>query len=169
LLTLFLFFHLFVLFITPNKENYFGYRLFHIFEPYVNFFEFSSEWTFFSPDPAPPLYVDWKVFDQSGSEIKTGTFPELVNPFVVGDRQVRRISAARFMIMRDGNIQRSLVPYLCNSIPGAFSVRMTRVFMFPPRMVEIIDGKKDIRDTSGTERTDLGMEFCDNGTGKSSF
>ncbi len=169
LLTLFLLFHLSVLLITPNKENYFGYRLFHVFQPYVNFFEFSSEWTFFSPDPSPPLYIDWKIFDQAGAEIKSGSFPETISPFIVGDRQVRRISATRFMLMGDGLAQKTLVPYLCHQTPGAYSVRMTRIFQNPPKMIEIIEGKKEPGDTSAYDRADLGMEFCENGSSKNSF
>jgi len=169
LLTLFLVFHLSVLLITPNKENYFGYRVFRYIQPYVNFFEFSSEWTFFSPDPAPPLFIEWTVFDQAGKEMKNGTFPESGSPFIVGDRQVRRISATRFMLLGDGTAGRTLVPWLCNQTPGAYSVRLTRIFQNPPRMVDIIDGKKEIGDTSAFDRTDLGMDFCDNGTAKKSF
>ena len=169
LLTLFLFFHLSVLLITPNKENYFGYRFFHFLEPYVNFFEFSSEWTFFSPDPAPPLYIDWTVLDRDGKELGKGSFPERQSPFLLGDRQIRRLSATRFMIVGDGAVQRTLVPWLCNQHPGAYSVRLTRVFENPPRIVDIIDGKKEPNDTSAYDRTDLGMEFCDDGNKKSSI
>jgi hypothetical protein len=163
-LNLFLIFHLSVMFITPNKENYFGYRLFKVLEPYVNFFEFSANWTFFSPDPALPVYIDWKAFDRDGNEIKTGTFPDLGSPFIVGDRFIRRVSATRFMLIHDGNIQKSYVPYLCGKYPGAFSIRLSQVLMHPPRLVEIIEGKKDARDESGTERSNIGLEYCDNGT-----
>jgi hypothetical protein len=169
LLTLFLFYHLSVVLITPNRENYFGYRYFRFLEPYVNFFEFSSQWTFFSPDPAPPIYIDWSIYDQAGKELKAGSFPDQKSLFVVGDRQVRRISATRFMIMGDGAAQKTLVPYLCGQNPGAYSVRLTRVLQNPPRMVEIIDGKKEAGDTSAYERSDLGLEFCENGKSKKSF
>lgn len=163
-LTVFLIFHLAVLLITPNKENYFGYRLFKVLEPYVNLFEFSADWTFFSPDPAPPLYFEWKAFDQGGNELRTGAFPELKGQIVFGDRQIRRISAARFMLLRDGNVQNSLLPYVCGAVPNAFSVRISRVLMYPPRMIDIIQGKKDVTDISGYDRADLGLEFCDNGS-----
>jgi hypothetical protein len=169
LLTLYLLFHLFVIFITPNSQNYFGYRLIHVFKPYINFFEFSSDWTFFSPDPAPPLYIEYKVFDRDGKEMSSGTFPESGNPFILGDRQIRRISAARFMLLGDGTAQKTLAPYLCVKNEGAFSVRLTRVYEYPPHMIDIIEGKKDVRDTSGTVRSEIGMEFCDDGAAKNSF
>jgi hypothetical protein len=164
LLNLFLLFHLSVMFITPNKENYFGYRLFSVLEPYVNFFEFSANWTFFSPDPALPVYIDWKIFDREGNELKAGTFPDIGNPFIIGDRFIRRVSATRFLLIHEGNLRKSLVPYLCRETPKSFSVRLSQVFMHPPRLVEIIEGKKDAHDESGTERSSIGLEYCEDGT-----
>ena len=119
-LTLFIVFHLSVLLLTPNSENYFGYRLRPWFQPYVSFFEFSGDWKFFSPDPAPKLELEWSVLDQSGAVIQAGKYPDFENPFIIADRGLRRVASLRFMLMREGSLKKMWVPYLCHRYPGAF-------------------------------------------------
>lgn len=160
-LTLFIVFHLSVLLLTPNSENYFGYRLRPWFQPYVSFFEFSGDWKFFSPDPAPKLELEWSVLDQSGAVVQAGKYPDFENPFIIADRGLRRVASLRFMLMREGSLKKMWVPYLCHHYPHAFSVRMSRVFESPPLLGEVFENKKDVHDQSGLDRSDLGMEFCE--------
>lgn len=107
------------------------------------------------------MYYEWKIYDGSGSEMKRGIFPDVQSLGIFGDRELRRLAAARYMSMQEGSPQRTLVPYLCRTNLGAASVRLTRVVILPTPMVDIIQGKKDVNDRSGTTRIDAGMEFCD--------
>lgn len=159
-LNIWIVFHLTVLFLTPNSENYFGYRFRSYLQPYIGLFEFSGDWKFFSPDPAPKLELEWSVADRSGTTIKAGTYPDFENPSLIADRDLRKLASLRFMLMRDGILQKMWVPYLCHRYPGAFSVRMSRVLQSPPLLGEIFEEKKDVHDESGLSRSDLGVEFC---------
>jgi len=168
LVSLALLFHLAVIFITPNSQNYFGFRLVKIIQPYAGLFEFSSEWTFFSPDPAAPMYYEWKAYDTSGNELKTGIFPNISSLSFFADRQLRRLAAGRYMSMQPGALENTLVPYLCRTNPGASAVRLTRVVTLPTPLIDIIQEKKDVHDRSGLNRIDAGMDFCDSSSASAS-
>jgi len=159
-LTIAIVFHLMVLLITPNSENYFGYRLRPWFQPYVSLFEFSGDWKFFSPDPAPKLVLEWSVMDRSGNLIQVGNYPGFESPFIIADRELRRVASLKFMLM-GANLKNMWVPYLCRLYPRAFSVRLNRIFLNPPLLGEIVDQKRSVTDEGAQEQTDLGMEFCE--------
>ena len=161
LLSLFVVFQLFAVVLAPNKETYLGAHVAPVIEPYLNFLELASTWNFFAPDPGPPpVYVDWELLDEKGQIIGKGIMPERVDPFVLRERQNRRIALTRFLIYSDQRVEQIFAPYLCRIHPEASSVRIWRATYNTPRLSEVADGTRQIGDEADVERRSVAHHFC---------
>lgn len=155
-------FHLFCVLLAPNSGNYLGQRVAWVVEPYINFLEIATPWAFFAPEPGPPpVYVEWEVLDRAGKTFSTGRFPELKDPFFLRERQNRRIAAVRFLVADKTRVDRVMAPYLCKTIPEAFSVRLWRVAYSVPALLEVAEGKRRIGDDVAADRRDVSHTFCE--------
>ena len=135
-----LLFQLFVILVVPCRNFELTTHLSRVVMPYTHFFEFTAQWTLFSPNPAPPIAVNWTILGPSGTKIRDGVFPGPEDGLFSSDRRARSNCAARWMSHPDEGTRRSLARYLCESTPGAVSVALMR--------------------TLGHERADLGVVPC---------
>lgn len=160
-LSLFLAFHLFCILIAPNSQNYLGARVSKIVAPYVTFFELGSQWGFFAPDPGPPpLFVEYELLGQDGQALLKGSWPEKSDPFILRERQNRRISVTRFAMNGPDRIEKSLAPYFCRLHPEARSVHLWRVVQHMANLHDVAEGKRKIDDGLNTERKWITQYLC---------
>src|SRR4051794_25766694 len=75
-LSLFVIFHVFSVLVVPNSDNYLGAYFSKIMQPYLYFFEMTNNWNFFSPNPEPPIYVEYQLLDSMGDPYLSGRWPE---------------------------------------------------------------------------------------------
>jgi len=162
-LSVLLVYHLFAIVLAPNSQTYLGYQAARWVEPYVNFFELVSSWNFFAPEPGPPpVFVEWEVLDRAGKRIDHDRMPDERDPFLLRERQNRRIAAARFMVYNEVRAERMMVSFLCGRDPRAFSVKLWRAVDTIPGLKEVRDGKRRIGDEEGRQRKWISHTFCDN-------
>jgi hypothetical protein len=162
--SLWLGFHVFCLVFSPNANNWLGTKVAFVVEPYVNTLEISSPWNFFAPDPGPPpVFVEWELLDDKTNQIGTGRFPTSPDPFLIRERQNRRISLARFLVQADDRSRLVMGRELCRKHPEAFSVRIWRVIHTLPGLGDVVSGKRKIGDDVGQDRRFAGHEFCERG------
>lgn len=155
-------FHLICAITVPSQGTYIASRVAWFAEPYMNFFELSSRWSFFAPDPGPPpFYIEYELLDQDGNSIAKSTFPEKESPYFLRERQNRRIAAARFMVGADERTHEGMAPYLCRSRAGVHSVRLWRVQEAIPALRDVARGEKEI--TTGDEigRRWVAHSYCE--------
>ena len=160
-LSVFLVFHLLCVIIAPNKETYLGYRVAWLIEPYINSLGLSSSWSFFAPDPGPPpVFVEWELLDKASHPLERGRWPEATDPFILRERQNRRIATARFMVFSDERTEQVMLPYLCRTHPQADAVRLWRVSLTIPSLTDVRSGRRKIGDNGGREKRWVSHSFC---------
>lgn len=147
---------------SPNREAFSRSSLVELFfEPYFHFFEFSTSWSFYAPDPGTfLLYLDWEILGGNGELLETSRFPESPSPFLLRDRENRRTAAVRFMLDFDARTEKMMTPYLCNKLSGAVSVRLWRVIIPLPDWRDVANGKRRVDDKVGIERQWISHSSC---------
>jgi hypothetical protein len=164
-LSVFLVFHLTCVLLAPNSDNYAGMALTPLIQPYLTFFEMTNTWNFFSPNPEPPIYVEYELLDDQGSAYQSGRWPEEKDPYFLRERQTRRITAADFMVNSEISAEKMMVHYLCSQRPGPRALRLWRVMETLPRPQEITSGKRKLGDGVGKERKFVSHTFCESKSG----
>lgn len=159
-LSLFLVFHLFCVLLVPNSDNYVGNYFSKIMLPYLYFFELTNNWNFFSPNPEPPVYVEFELVDTQGQAFLSGQWPDARDSFFWRDRKTRRVSAADFMVNQELRAEKIMVSYLCHRDPRTHSIRIWRAMDTIPTPEEVVSGKRRIGDGVGTERKFVSHTFC---------
>lgn len=159
-LSLFVVFHLFCVLLVPNSDNYAGNYFLKIMEPYLYFFEMTNNWNFFSPNPEPPVYVEYELLDDQGNSYSSGQWPDTKETYFWSDRQTRRISAADFMVNQELRAEKMMVGYFCHQIPQPHGIRIWRSMDTIPTPAEIVSGKRRIGDKIGTDRKFVSHTFC---------
>jgi hypothetical protein len=163
-LSVFVLFHLTAVVISPGGPTFLGKTIEPWIKPYVNTFELASSWSFFAPEPGPPpIHVVYEVESEKRELVKAGTFPETGDPFFFRDRQNRRIAAARFMLSGQDRLEKVMVPYLCRTVPGAYSVRVGQQVHMLPSLQDVADGKRHIGDGKQIETKWVSTTFCKQG------
>jgi hypothetical protein len=138
LLSFIIVFHFCAVMIAPNFESFLGSKTAFVTQPYLNFFGLMSNWGFFAPDPGPPpIHIEYAALDKVGHTIETGTWPPLAESLVFREQQNRRITAARFMFMSDTRTEKMMVPYVCNNVPGTWSVQLWKTVKYQPTFADI--------------------------------
>ena len=153
-LSVFLIFHLFAVIIVPNSMNYLGLQTGPILERYVNFFELSQNWSFFAPEPGPPVFVEWEILDAQGEPIEKTRWPALGSTY-------RKVSLAVFTSTTDEKVDQLMGSYLCRTNPKAGSVRIWRVISPAPTREEVAHGTRKIGDDAKLERQMITHSFCE--------
>ena len=160
LLTVLLAFHLLGVMCAPNPTNYLLYAFRPLLEPYLNFFEFTPNFGYFSPFPAPAMYIEYDLLDKTGGQIRTGLWPDPKAPYFLQDRTNRRTVMVNYVFYDDARATRILAPYFCRETPSAYSVRLWSVGYPVPGWQDVRDGKRRLGDEVNRDRKALGFEFC---------
>jgi hypothetical protein len=161
-LSVFILFQLTVVILGPNCENYVCTKLSPVIVPYANFFEMTSKWSFFAPEPGPPpVFVEYELLDVKGEAIQKSRFPEAQNPYFIRERQNRRIASVEFMMPGEDRVEKVMVPYLCSHHPDAQSIKLWRVAYSVPSMEDVAKEKRKIGDEINIERRIVSHTFCE--------
>lgn len=163
-LSLVIVFQLFVVFLMPNSETWLGQRTLPWLAPYVNSLELAATWSFFAPDPGPPpVFVEWEIEDGNGDQVSTGYFPERWEPYVLRERQNRRIAATRFIALTDERTEQVMLNYICRKNPQAYGVTLWRTVYTTPSLNDVASGERKIGDEVGMQRKWISHSFCELG------
>lgn len=141
-----------------------GERLTRFARPYIMGLELTNNWNFFSPNPAPPIFIDYELLDDKANVLSDGRWPEPKDPFFWRDRQTRRITATDFMIAGEVRAEKMMVAYFCNGNHKGLkphSVSLWRVAETVPAADEVAAGKRSLGDGKGTERKFVSRTFCE--------
>lgn len=161
LLSVVILFQLFIVLIGPNQNTYVGQVAAPAIVPYLNALELGSSWNFFAPDPGPPpLQLEWELLGAGNEIVGTGVFPDRVDPFLIRERQNRRIALARFLFYSDERHLKIWGEYLCRMNPSAVGVRLWKTLFTIPNLFDVQSGKRRIGDDEGGTRTSIGTHFC---------
>lgn len=160
-LSLFILVHLFAVFVRPNWEGIWGSWKFAGLEPYLHFFEFTNNWSFYAPDPGTALlHVEWETLGKSENSLSKGRLPEATSPYFFEDRHNRRVSAVRFMLPFDARAEKMMVPYLCKSDSRVYSVRLWRIVEPTPTLMEVKTYQRKLGDGKVMHRQWIAHSFC---------
>jgi hypothetical protein len=150
-----------VVVLVPNGENYIGSKVGPWITPYVSFLELTNHWSFFAPEPAPPVFIEYSLLDSRGDEIGRGRFPDMEKQPFLRERLNRRIAATEFIVADDARTERVMLPYLCNQFPEAQSVRLWRLYYTIPSISDVADGKRKIGDDVNMDRREVSTSYCE--------
>jgi hypothetical protein len=113
-----------------------------VYQPYFQFFNFTSRWSFFAPDPGTRLlHLEWELLGKNNEQIEYSRFPlesfgvdssEIVSnapnefrskfthsksfvfPLFQHEQEMRELSLAHLMAESDTRAEEVLIPYLCH-------------------------------------------------------
>jgi hypothetical protein len=126
-LSVFIVFHLYVVFVLPNPDGIL-YRASHAWiSPYGNQFGFNTTWRFFSPNPAVKV-LEYDVFtrDINGElQGETFRFPQNLEQEDSRENFNRKMNFSMYMMSRNELLEKVLGPRLCQMHPGAESVSIS--------------------------------------------
>lgn len=163
-LSLVVVFHLFVIGVMPNPDTWLGQHALRWLRPYVSALELTAQWNFFAPDPGPPpIFVEWELKDAQGEDIGTGRFPEQWDPYLLRERQNRRIAATRFVVLSDSRTEQVMLNYVCRKHPEAHAVTLWRTVYSTPSLNAIASGERKLGDDVGMQRHWVSHSFCERG------
>jgi len=164
-LTAYILFHLFVIVSVPNDASYINQILAPVFLPYVNAIGFNTQWQFFSPDPGPPIFVEYEVAQINNSH-ETHYFPPLKFEGFFRDLYNRKTVIPRILAKYPDMSEKMMGPYLCKKNPRATHLVMGITTMTVPHSQEVRDGAL-YHDFSKKQYKLLGTYFCNQkGSGK---
>jgi hypothetical protein len=135
-------------------------RFVKFMEPYLYFFELTNGYSFFSPNPEPPIYIEYELLAPNGDSLRRARWPEAKDPFFLRERQNRRISATDYMMVSDIRTEKMMVPYLCQKEPLVHSVKLWRVMYSFSTPQEVAEGKRTIGDDVNSVRQYVSHTFC---------
>lgn len=153
-------FHLAAVAMVPHSGHYLKTRLSPVMLPYLEMLGLAVPWRFFAPEPGPaPTYVDYELLNSAGEQIRRGEFPEHPDPYILRDRQNRRIGLTTFLVIQSSRIDTVLSAWFCRE-PGVHSVRLWRV-VYPVAPIQAISsGKQKVDDRSNPSRDWVAHSFC---------
>ena len=124
-LSLFVLYHLSMIFISPHIMSLAHETLMPYFSPYASTLSLNTSWNFYAPNPAYYHYLTYEVID---SKSKVGDFrwpPKRKESKLIYLNHNRLIYHARFFIMAGPqNIRRYFIPYLCRLHPSATEITL---------------------------------------------
>jgi hypothetical protein len=160
-LSAFIVFHLTAIILGPAPLSYLHEMTKPIFRPYWGMFGLGNTWSFYAPDPAPPIFFEWEWEDQQGQR-HTGRYPEFPSNFWNYDRQVFRITTMGYIFMQEGAAERAFVPYLCRTLTEARGISLWRVAYAVPPIGEFTQGtRKYGLDAGLATRSWISHSWCD--------
>ena len=124
-LSLFVLYHLFMIFISPHIRSLAHKKFMPFFAPYANTFSLNTSWNFYTPNPNYYYYFSYDVMDLKS---KAGSFrwpPKRKESKRIYLNHNRLIHHARFFITAGPrNIRRYFIPYLCHLHPSARKISL---------------------------------------------
>ena len=125
LLSLFILYHLSMIFIMPNINSLAHEQLNPYFTFYASTLSLNNAWDFYAPNPAYYYYFEVEVID-SKDQVDTFRWPEKrKESLLIYLNYNRLIYHARFFIITGPqSIRRYLIPYFCRRYPTANEVTL---------------------------------------------
>lgn len=160
LLSLFLLFHVFAIWASPNPRSFLYLSSSPVLKPYLDFLGLNSSWAFFAPEPVfPPMYLDYAI-EFADRDTVRGRFPEQQDHNFFRDRFNRRMSLSRSIMTNEAHTQNMFVPYLCREYPGASDIKLWRVTGIQPSFEMVRKGEKKVTDAIEEKIEVLGTFYC---------
>jgi hypothetical protein len=160
LLFLFITFHFYVIVLTPISQSPLGARSAFLLAPYVNFLGLGTQWSFYVEPASPPQFIEWELVGKKGEALERGRWPETPDPFLIRERQNRRIVLVQHIIESDGASEKFVASYLCRKNPQISSVRLWGISYDLPSEEEVASGRKALNDSSSPNRRWLSEGMC---------
>jgi hypothetical protein len=133
--------------ILGNGSSFMGRHLGFIYTPIANSIGLNTTWNFFSPDPAHTMYLRYRILfhDDYGNELRESIekyFPEdaLDNNFWMHHRRLSYVM--RFLAADPNNIQKFLIPWLCQKNPEATHIQ-TEMLLFKIPALDLVTTLSD--------------------------
>jgi hypothetical protein len=132
LLSFWIVYTIFMMLVMPNLGSYLGRSSSRYITPYANSVGLNANWNFFSPDPAPTMYIQFRIhfLDSEGYQTKDsvdGFFPAEKNRRISSIFRQRELYVMRYMLIDPKRLKTFMGPWLCRQYPGATSVEMEHV------------------------------------------
>ena len=128
-LSLFVLYHLFMIFISPHVMSIAHEKLMPFFAPYASTLALNTSWNFYAPNPIYYHYWTYEVID---SKSKVGDFrwpPKREESKLIYLNHNRLIYHSRFFIIAGPrNVKRYFIPYLCRLHPLATEITLKVIF-----------------------------------------
>ena len=157
-------FHLFCIVLVPNSQNYVGYLVAPVVEPYIRMLSLASTWGFFAPDPGPPpVYIEYEALSIDGTLLRSNRWPDNSKKPFFREQRIWRVSLARSLTNIQAGSEQIIGPYLCKLNPDAGMVRMWRVMYGMPSLLDVRDGKRVVGDEVDQDRRSVGLTYCNSG------
>ena len=125
LLSLFVLYHLSMIFISPHIMSIAHEKLMPYFDTYASTLSLNTNWDFYAPNPTYYYYYQYEVID---SRSKVGDFrwpPKRKESKLIYLNHNRLIYHTRFFIMAGPrNVRRYFMPYLCRLHPLATEITL---------------------------------------------
>ena len=158
-------FHLIAVSLFPFYENTAVKMIQPILKIYMAPLGFENPWSFFAPDPGPPVRLEYEIEGKSYEILKRGVWPPNRNQYLLTDQANRTGRTIEPLFTSPVAVDRMLAPYLCRTHEGAHSVRVSRVLLSTPSPAELIQGKRSLGDDEIKERESIAHVFCDKMSG----
>ncbi len=154
-------FHFFCVLLVPSGQNYVGYLVAPIVDPYVKMLSIGSTWGFFAPDPGPaPLYIEYELLDEVGQHLQKGRWPDDAQAPFFRERRVWRAILARGVASTPTGGEKLVGPYLCRLNPKAATIQMWSLEFGTPSLLDVRDGKRKVGDEIDQKRRYMGTAYC---------
>ncbi|HPI41542.1 MAG TPA: hypothetical protein PLJ21_12100 [Pseudobdellovibrionaceae bacterium] len=143
ILSLWIVYHLFVIFVMPNASSYLGRSLGTYLVPYANIFGLNSPWMFFSPNPAPEYIMNISLYPKNGQgnendfsndEVQTLHWPEKSKSILLTTPGIRNFYLMHFLIRSPQYIETLLAPWVCRQYPNTESLHINVRVKTPPSL-----------------------------------
>jgi hypothetical protein len=156
-----------IVFIAPVPESAPARAVGNSIERYMNFFEFTTRWSFFAPDPgSPPMFAEYELLDRAGNGIGVGKWPEEQASYFFADRQFRRVVMNSYFVNLPEASERLLVPWLCRTKKGDHGETVNAVRLW--KSVAKLQTREQVasgeRRPAEEVRQPLSLEFCKGAT-----
>lgn len=158
ILSVMIVYQLVVIFLVPNQLFYVTQKIAPIVIPYANLMGFNTVWQFFSPDPGPPVYLEYEVFKE-GELVGTFHFPPFKDPYWLREKYNRRLAAFRMVGKDNGLASKVFGPMLCREHPEATRLEMNVLTVKFPSLDEVQSGTP-LNDLSVRKTNYMGSHYC---------
>lgn len=131
-LSLFVVFHLLVVFLMPNGSSYPARAMEKVLQPYAAVLGLKTSWNFFSPDPAHTMYLKMTLYwqDDDGDftrEPEEVYFPEARGGRVMDVVKRRELYAMRYLMLDPRRFEALLGPWICRQHAGLSHVQIEHI------------------------------------------
>lgn len=139
LASLFISFHVLVIFLFPNSLSYFNSSYHHLYYPYANLVGVNSTWSFYAPDPETARHLEYEIEFHDDREPLTLQWPSPREKYF--DFTYWRLhSNMYFYSMNRDWINQIFIPWVCRSTQGAARITVKHIMIRVPSLTEVQDG-----------------------------